>query len=128
MVLSLESLKNRRNQDFVRTLNIMKQIAIAFSSQWSNYGSDFDIDSVNDLENNSENIYLNEYENCFDSDSEIESVSEFHIDSAIESDILSLILGKNEHQILLQIRSQIYPQRYGGNTTLPFKRIRYNSK
>jgi hypothetical protein len=68
---------------------------------------------------NFENIYLNEYENGFDSDSEIESVSEFHIDSDIEFDILSLILGKNEHQILLQIRPQIYPQRYGGYTTLP---------
>jgi len=83
---------------------------------------------VNDLENNLENIYLNEYENGFDSDSEIESVFEFHIDSDIEFDILSLILGKSEHQILLKMRPQTYPQCYGGNTTLPFKRIQHNSK
>ena len=93
-------------------------------TQWSNS----DTDSVNDLENDLGNIYLSDFGIDFRSDSEIESVSEFHIDSDIEFDILSLILGKNEHQILLKIRPQIYPQCYGGYTTLPFKRIRYNSK
>ena len=82
---------------------------------------------MNDLENNLENIYLNEYENGFRIDSEIESVFEFHIDSDTEFDILSLILGKNEHQILLKMQPQTYPQCYRGNTTLPLYRIQYNS-
>ena len=86
-----------------------------FSSQWSDSGND----SVSNLGFEYENIVLNDYGIDFRIDSAIESVFEFHIDSDTEFDILSLILGKNEHQILLKMRPQIYPQHYGGNTTLP---------
>ena len=96
-------------------------------SQWSDYGSDYGNDSESNLGFEYENISQNDYGIDFRIDSEIESVFEFHIDSDTEFDILSLILGKNEHQILLKMQPQTYPQRYGGNTTLPFKRIRYNS-